>query len=199
MSLFDGISGWLAAKAMARMNADAEREAVMRLAPARSSRNLVIGFGPGIGLEYMLRQTDGEVVGVDPSMMMHREAGRRNATALRRGRLKLFLSGVESLDDDVGQFDGAIAVHTLQMCKPFSSTARRLSALMKPEARLVSITHAWAAKRDYGSAAAFCDTVEKELMEAGFRNVRCGKADAEKGSAILIEAQRADRPGPCTA
>ncbi len=190
MSTFDGVSGWIAARVMARMNAEAEAEAVARLAPAPGTRILAIGFGPGVGLEALLARPVGHVVGIDPSAVMHRVAGERNREALARGRLTLVRDLVENLDLALGGFDGAIAVHTLQMCTPFPLTAARLAAVLKPGARLVAITHGWAAARDHGSEAAFTARVGDGLAAAGFTQLIHGRADCEGGKALLIEARR---------
>ncbi len=190
MSVFEGLSGWITAKAMERMNADAEREAVTRLAPAPGARILTIGFGPGVGLEHLLKLPVAAVVGVDPSAVMHRIAGTRNRDALAQGRLTLVQDVVEQLDSALAGFDGAIAVHTLQMCRPFAPTAERLSALMKPGSKIVSITHAWAAAKDYGSVECFAEAIGNGLTAAGFASVWRGKAVVEDGKAIVIEAIR---------
>lgn len=187
---FDGVSGWIAARVMTRKNAEAEAEAVARLAPAPGARILAIGFGPGVGLAALLNRPVGHVVGVDPSAVMHRVAGDRNREALARGRLTLVRDLVENLDPALGGFDGAIAVHTLQMCRPFAPTAARLAAVLNPGARLVAITHGWAAARDHGSEEAFLTGVRDGLQAAGFPQVTQGRADCEGGKALLIEARR---------
>lgn len=188
--MFDGVSGRVAARVMARMNAAAEHEAVRRLRPGAGDRVLVIGFGPGLGLQALLETDVGRVVGVDPSNAMVRAAAARNRTAIARGRLELLRQTVAEMGDGHDRFDGAIAVHTLQICRPFEATAQRLASALRPGARLVSITHAWAARKDHGSEARFIETVLRGLADAGFGGVSYGRADAEDGTAILIEAVR---------
>ncbi len=190
MPLFDGVSGWVAAKAMERMNADAEYEAVARLAPEPGSRILVIGFGPGLGLERLLSLPVAEVVGVDPSSVMHRVASARNDQAQAQGRLRLVQDMVHRLHTPESHFDGAVAVHTLQICRPFAQTAEKLAAILKPGGKLVAITHAWAAKKDYGAKEEFTQSVTSGLTAAGFSDVSCGTAEAENHTAILMEAIR---------
>ena len=189
--MFDGITGWFAAHIMARMNVAAEDEAVRRLTPQRDDKILVIGFGPGLGLQQLLTHPVSEVVGVDPSSVMNRMSAKRNRAALHDRRLRLIEASVADMQWPEGAyFDGAIAVHSLQMCRPFDPTAQRLSHLLKPQARLVSITHGWAASKDFGDEARFATEISDGLRRAGFASVQCGQADAEKGTALLIEAQR---------
>jgi SAM-dependent methyltransferase len=187
---FDGILGWIAARAMERMNADAEREAVRRLHPLAGEHVLAIGFGPGVGLQNLLETEVAQVLGVDPSAVMNSVAAVRNSQAIGEGRLKLVKAEIADFDDSLRPFDGAIAVHTLQMCQPFEPTATKLAALLRTGGRLVSITHAWAAAKDCGSEDRFVEVVEQGLIKAGFQNVMYATADAEKGTAILIEATR---------
>lgn len=188
--MFEGISGRIAAKVMERMNAEAEREAVRRLDPLQESKVLVIGFGPGIGLECLLKHPVGHVIGIDPSHVMQDAAAARNRAAIEAGRLRLIKGTAADLDPEIGPFDAAIAVHTLQICRPFAPTAAKLAEVLRPGARLIGITHAWAARKDYGEEALFVDAVSRGLREAGFARVSNSHADADGGSAVLHDAIR---------
>lgn len=188
--MFDGLSGRIAAKIMGQMNAAAEREAVVRLDPKPNSRVLVIGFGPGLGLQYLLERPVRLVVGIDPSQVMHNAAAARNRNALDSGRLQLIRVEAANLVQSVGPFDGAIAVHTLQICRPFADTAARLAEVLCAGAPLISITHAWAARKDYGTEGLFIEAITQGLRDAGFAKVGHGRAEAENGKAILLEAIR---------
>lgn len=190
MAMFEGFSGRIAAKVMERMNAEAEREAVRRLDPQPGDKVLVIGFGPGIGLESLLERPVGHVVGIDPSQVMLDAAAAQNRAAIEAGRLRLIKVTAADLAAETGPFDAAIAVHTLQMCRPFAPTAARLAEVLRPGARLIGITHAWAARKDYGEENRFMDAIARGLEEAGFAHVSHGLADADGGSAVLLDAIR---------
>jgi trans-aconitate methyltransferase len=72
------------------MNAEAETEAVELLAASAGERLLVIGFGPGLGLEILARLCpDTMITGVDPSASMLRSAERRNRAVISAGRMTL--------------------------------------------------------------------------------------------------------------
>src|SRR2546430_13477270 len=61
-----------------------------------TDRVLEIGFGPGIAIrELSRRATHGLVCGVDHSAVMVRQAIRRNADAVRAGRVDLRLGSAE--------------------------------------------------------------------------------------------------------
>jgi len=65
-----------------------------------SDRVLEIGFGPGIAIrEIARRASDGQVIGIDRSSVMRGQAARRNAAAIRAGRVSLTVASVEHLPD----------------------------------------------------------------------------------------------------
>ncbi len=75
---FDGVTGRVAAAVMARRNRDMEEAALQLLAPRRGERILVIGFGPGVGIEMLVARCEpASVIGVDPSPVMVAAARRR--------------------------------------------------------------------------------------------------------------------------
>jgi ubiquinone/menaquinone biosynthesis C-methylase UbiE len=59
---------------------------------------LEIGFGPGVAIaELARRATGGKVYGIDRSEVMVRQAGRRNAAAIRAHRVQLAHASVDQL------------------------------------------------------------------------------------------------------
>jgi ubiquinone/menaquinone biosynthesis C-methylase UbiE len=189
--MFDGPGSYLVGKIMASVNAAAEAEAIEILAPKRDASVLVIGYGPGVGIELMARRVDsGIVVGVDPSRAMASMATRRNKGPIAEGRVRLECLRLEQLGGADARFDGAVAVNSLQLCEPIEAAVLALSRLMKQEARLVSITHEWAAAKHAGSAASWVKMVEAALVAADFVDVEARKAKAERGRAIMLTAVR---------
>jgi len=190
-SLFDGPAGWLIGQLMARLNAGAEREAAEILAPIAGERLLVIGFGPGVGLQALdARHRDLRIVGADPSAAMLRATGRRNRDAVAAGRITLVQATLDQLDLPPAGFDAAMAVHSLQFCRPLASAAAKLAHLLRPGGRLVSITHGWAMARHAGSVEAFLAEAQAAFADAGFVAISSGPARAERGRAIRFSAER---------
>ena len=75
------------------------------------ARVLEIGFGPGLGLEQLLKVVpEGHITGLDPSALMHRRAGRRNAAPLRDGCLTLVEGVAEVMPFDDNSFDLVVSV-----------------------------------------------------------------------------------------
>ena len=173
--LMDGPLGLVAGRFMAKGNADAEREAIDELAPAPDDSVLVIGFGPGVGVADLLpRLPSGRIGGVDPSWAMHRLA-RRWA---RDPRVRLERTTADRLPWPDDYFDGATAVNSIQFWKPLAASAAEVARVLRPGARLVTVTHDWALRDGDGVVCA--------LSENGFTNVSRRAADAEKGRATML-------------
>jgi SAM-dependent methyltransferase len=80
------LGGWEMALRSSNRKRNAWAVALMEVQP--SDRVLEIGFGPGIAVrEIARRATRGEVVGIDHSAVMPAQAARRNAAAIREGRV----------------------------------------------------------------------------------------------------------------
>ncbi len=74
---------------------------------------LEIGFGAGKALELLANKAmHGRVYGIDRSTTMVRHAGRRNARAVRTGRVILQPGEAEQLPFEGQQFDWVISIHT---------------------------------------------------------------------------------------
>lgn len=177
---------------MIGMNAAAEREAVARLDPGPGANCVVIGFGPGVGLEVLLRHAPRiSVTGIDPSGVMLRMASRRNAAAIVDGRLALHQCTMAQLAPTGHPFDAALAVNALQFCDPIEADARHLATLLRPGARLMTLTHAWAFEHHYGALDCYLERLETAFQSAGFDVDPPFRGDAEKGAIVGFSAIRA--------
>ena len=111
-----GFGGRAAGWVMAKRGSNRERNiwAVGLLDVQPHDRVLEIGFGPGIAIQEFARQaTSGLVVGVDHSEVMVRQAQKRNAAAVRAGRVDLRLGSAEALPGFDAPFDKILAVNSL--------------------------------------------------------------------------------------
>ena len=108
----DGAPGELGADLMERHGHAMALEAIARLGLKANDEVIEIGFGPGFALEALARVvTQGHLTGVDPSAMMHRRAGVRNAKAIHRLTLVEGLAG--ALPFARASFDAALAIDNL--------------------------------------------------------------------------------------
>src|SRR4030095_9427715 len=113
-----GFVGWLAGWEMALRSSNRQRNvwAVGLLGVEPTDRVLEIGFGPGIAIrELSRRATHGLVCGVDHSAVMVQQATRRNAGAIRAGRVDLRCGSAEYLPAFEEPFDKVLAVNTMGM------------------------------------------------------------------------------------
>ena len=88
---------------------------------------LEIGFGPGLAIAELARAGAGHVYGIDHSGVMSRQAARRNAAAIRAGRVTLVRASVDKLPPALdGPFDAILAVNSLAF---WPAPAQRLAEL----------------------------------------------------------------------
>ena len=123
---------------MARMGGSMAADAVHRLAPMLSDEVIEIGFGPGVGLSTLSKAVPGgHVVGVDPSETMHRQATKRNADAIREGRISLVSGTVAALPFPDKSFDAGMAIDNLHFWPDPLAGLAQLQRVLKPAARFV--------------------------------------------------------------
>ena len=130
-----GVAGWLAGWEMALRSSNRQRNvwAVGLLGVEPTDRVLEIGFGPGLAIrELSRRATQGLVCGVDHSAVMVLQATRRNAAAVRAGRVELRLGSAEQLPAFTEPFDKVLVVNNLGMWHEPDEGLKALYRLMRP-------------------------------------------------------------------
>lgn len=111
-----GLGGHLAGWVMAHRSSNVQRNrwVVSLLDVQPTDRILEVGFGPGIAVGELSRlATRGLVLGIDHSEVMVRQARRRNAAAVRAGRVDLRLGSAEALPDLDRSLDKILAVNSM--------------------------------------------------------------------------------------
>jgi SAM-dependent methyltransferase len=107
-------AGWVMAHRPSNRRRNAWVPSLLDVQP--TDRVLEIGFGPGLAIAELTRRVgpSGHVYGDDRSRVMLRQAARRNAAAIRDGRLTLTLGTVAELPSELdGPFDAILAVNSL--------------------------------------------------------------------------------------
>jgi SAM-dependent methyltransferase len=90
---------------------------------------LEIGFGPGVAVRELGRRvSNGVVVGIDHSEAMRAQAARRNARAIRAGRVSLMVASVESLPAFDRPFDKILAVNNMGMWPEPAAPPHRIAS-----------------------------------------------------------------------
>jgi ubiquinone/menaquinone biosynthesis C-methylase UbiE len=134
-----GLLGEIAGRIMARTKSNTERTrwtlSLLDLRP--NDRVMEIGFGPGIALEIASRQASkGLVVGVDHSEVMLRQAGKRNARAIREGRVQLHLASVEDLPAFAHRFDKIFSINSIHFWENPDESIMRIRQRLAPSGLL---------------------------------------------------------------
>src|SRR5262249_49842801 len=100
------VAGWVMAHRSSNRRRNRWVAALLAVRP--TDRILEIGSGPGLAIAALSRRVGpaGHVYGIDRSAVMLRQAARRNAAAIRAGRVTLALGTVERLPAALdGPFD----------------------------------------------------------------------------------------------
>ena len=111
-----GAAGRVTAWEMAHRPSNRQRSrwAVSLLDIQPADQVLELGFGPGVAIAELARAGAGHVYGVDHSGVMLRQASKRNAAAIRAGRVTLIRASADQLPPGLdGPFDAILAVNSL--------------------------------------------------------------------------------------
>ncbi|MDT0300978.1 class I SAM-dependent methyltransferase [Streptomonospora wellingtoniae] len=173
-------AGWVLARANRRQQA----EILEALAPGHYRSVLEVGCGPGVLLD-LLASAPGveEVAGVDPSRQMVSMARRRNAAALRAGRLRVHPGSAGATGEPDAAFDLVVTVNTVAMWPSLDDSLAELYRVLRPGGRAAVSWH--------GASSRFALTDEEDARVLAALRRRFGAAERrELGSAVLFEARR---------
>ncbi|HEY7012620.1 MAG TPA: methyltransferase domain-containing protein [Streptosporangiaceae bacterium] len=121
------VTGWEMAHRPSNRQRSAWVVALLDVQPA--DRVLEIGFGPGLTVAELARAGAGHVYGIDHSGVMLRQASRRNAAAIRAGRVTLIRASADQIPPALdGPFDAILAINSLGF---WPSPAERLAELRR--------------------------------------------------------------------
>jgi SAM-dependent methyltransferase len=168
-----GIWGHVAGMMMVRTpsNLDRIRWTLSLLDLRPEDRVLEVGFGPGVAIELLSRiVSNGMVVGVDHSEVMMRQAARRNAEAIRNGRVELHTGSVSALPVFNLPFDKVLTINSIHFWHEPDECLRNLWKLIKPGGRIAVTLQPRSRAATDATARVIGDEVVSKLVLAGFRN-----------------------------
>ncbi|MGH7863674.1 MAG: class I SAM-dependent methyltransferase [Candidatus Binataceae bacterium] len=133
-----GFMGKVAALLMSITNAPANRLAIDALKLNPADRVLEIGFGHGRTLEKIAAiAKDGFAAGVDPSETMVGQVARRNAAAIRAGKMELKLAAASEIPYADAHFDKVVTVNTIYFWADHENDAKEIRRVLKDGGLLV--------------------------------------------------------------
>ena len=170
-----GFWGSIAGKIMAHTpsNQDRIRWTISLLDIRPDDRLLEIGFGPGFAIELVNKiVSEGFIAGVDHSEVMVRQAGKRNARAIRDGKVVLQIGSASNLPKFNEPFDKIFTINSIHFWNEPIDCLKELRELLRPGG-LIAVTL-------QPRSRSATDTTTKEigreiavnLERAGFSQVR---------------------------
>jgi SAM-dependent methyltransferase len=170
-----GLAGALAGWVMAHRSSNRRRNAwvVSLLDVQPRDRVLEIGFGPGVAIQLLSRSVpEGLVCGIDHSPVMLRQARRRNAAAVRAGRVDLRLASVDTPPAFGEPFDKIVAVNAIGFWRDPVTRLTELRRLLRPGGRIAIAVQPRTPHATDETSAKRGAEIAAQLSEAGFSQVR---------------------------
>lgn len=176
-------------------NRQRNRWAVALLDVGPTDRVLEIGFGPGIAIrEAARRATRGRVAGIDHSPEMVRQASRRNAAAVREGRVELHQAAVNGLPSFESAFNKVLVVNSLGFWPHPVDHLIEIRCLIRRGGIIAVVSQ----PRCPGATSEHTDRAEREirqqLQDAGFGDIRSERLDLNPPVTCVLAKRPAD-PG----
>lgn len=183
-----GLLGRLGGRLMAHGNVATEQHMVTLADLQEHEAVLVIGAGPGIGLQAAAQQS-AEVIGLDPSHVMLEACRRRCAELIEQGRVQLVEATAEHTGQPDSSVDVVIAVNNVQIWPDQRAGCSELARVLRPGGRLLLSAHQ---KWLPGGLLALSETV----AAAGFTNIDTWTWEPPGRTASSAAQLHARRHGP---
>ncbi len=190
-----GAAGRLAGWVMAHRSSNVRRNQwvveVLDLPP--DVRLLEVGFGPGIAIEAFARALpDGHVYGIDHSDVMLRQATKRNAEAVRAGRVHLAQRSVADLPEYDVAMDAIVAVNNMWFWPEPPIRLKELRTALRAGGRIAIVTQPRSKGATAETSRAAAAGVEQSLQDAGYTDVRTEALELDPPVVCVIGVNRAD-------
>ena len=171
-------------------NVRRNRWAVELLEVKPSDRVIELGCGPGVAVAALAdRATHGLVVGVDHSAVVLGQARRRNADAIKAGRVRLIHAPVEHLQVADGPFDAALAANTVGMWPEPTVRLREIGRLLRPGGRIALVSQPRCPGATAATSAAAADRLAAQLSQAGFEDMRVETLGLDPPAVCVLATQ----------
>jgi SAM-dependent methyltransferase len=170
-----GAAGRVTAWEMAHRPSNRQRSGwvVSLLGVLSTDQILEIGFGPGVAVAELVRAGAGHVYGIDHSGVMLRQASRRNAAAIRAGRVTLIRASVDQLPPALdGPFDAILAVNSLAFWPAPTERLAELRRRLAPAGHIAIASQPRCPGATADTSRSAAREIENLLRDAGFTQMR---------------------------
>jgi ubiquinone/menaquinone biosynthesis C-methylase UbiE len=167
-----GLPGLLGGTIMARATRLRNQWTLSLLNIQPDEHILEVGFGPGAMIqELAAKAPQGEVAGVDMSPLMLKQASKRNADAIREGRVRLRTGSALELPFEDATFDKALSANSVHIWPDRLAGLKEMYRVLKPGGEIAIIVQPVWARTDDEVKAIGKDLVEL-LTKVGFQHIR---------------------------
>jgi SAM-dependent methyltransferase len=169
-----GAAGRVAAWEMAHRPSNRQRSrwVVSLLGVRPADKVLEIGFGSGLAIAALARAGAGHVYGIDHSAVMLRYASRRNAAAIRAGRVTLIRASVDQVPAALdGPFDAILAVNSLGFWPAPAGRLAELRRRLAPGGRIAVASQPRCPGATADTSRDAAREIEGLLVAAGFTHL----------------------------
>ncbi len=133
---------------------------------------LEIGFGPGLAIAGLVRAGADHVYGLDHSGVMLQRASRRNAAAIRAGRVTLVRASVDQIPPALdGPFDAILAVNSLGFWPGAPERLAELRRRLAPGGRIAIASQPRCPGATADTSRSAAREIENLLRGAGFTHL----------------------------
>jgi SAM-dependent methyltransferase len=189
----EGFWGSLAGRIMAATpsNNDRIRWTLGLLDIKPADRILEVGFGPGIAIALASeRASNGFVAGLDHSVVMVRQASKRNARAVREGRVALRLGSAADPPVFDQPFDKIFTINSIHFWSDPVACLRRLAACLTPGGVIAVTLQPRSRNATDAAATAIGHELVQNLERAGLVHCRLETRAAKPASIVCALGAR---------
>ena len=181
-----GPIGRLVGMIMAYENRERNAWAVSLLNVQAADRVLEIGSGPGWAIERVAALARvGFAAGVDRSRIMVQVATKRNAAALREGRVTVQLGSALALPYEAASFNKVLAVNSLHHWPDSVGGLREAWRVLMPGGLVLIVEQPRAATSEDGLQKLTRELTE-QVANAGFRHIRSASKAMRPAASVAV-------------
>jgi SAM-dependent methyltransferase len=185
-----GLLGRLGGIIMARGAAERNAWTIQQLAIHPHTWSLDIGCGPGALLHALTEHTaEGLVAGIDTSSVMLKQATRRNAQHIQRGRVLLQRASVLALPFADATFDIVLSANSVQLWPDQLAGVTEMRRVLKYGGQIAIILQPVWVKTN-AEVRILGDNLQELLSRAGFGSTSCAFKEMKPIGSVCVLGQK---------